>query len=94
MKKLILDVPTRWNSVYYMVNRFIEMINVINPILLEDYTAPIMPSAIEIEILKQLLDLLQPLEFITKESSGENDITISKVIPMIRQLPSKTIVTN
>jgi len=43
------------------------------------------------DILRQLLELLQPSEFVTKESSGENYITISKVIPMIscllKQLP-------
>lgn len=42
-----------------------------------------MPSAIEIDTLRQLLDLLKPLEFVIKESSGENYITISKIIPMI-----------
>lgn len=46
-------------------------------------TAPSMPTAIEMDILRQLIELLQPLEFVTKESSGENYITISKVIPMI-----------
>lgn len=52
-------------------------------ILLNDISAPVMPTAEEMDILKQLQDLLQPLEFVTKESSGENHITISKIIPMI-----------
>ncbi|KAF0717619.1 zinc finger BED domain-containing protein 1-like, partial [Aphis craccivora] len=83
MNKLILDVPTRWNSVYYMVDRFIDMIKLISPLLLDNYSAPLILNAIEIDILRQLLGLLKPLEFVTRESSGENYITISKIIPMI-----------
>jgi len=66
-----------------MIRRFIEMVSFLSPILLNDITAPSMPTAIEMDILRQLIELLQSLEFDTKESSGENKITISKVISMI-----------
>ncbi|CAG9840691.1 unnamed protein product [Diabrotica balteata] len=45
LKKLTLDISTRWNSVFYMLER--------------------------------------PLEYITREASEEEYITISKVIPML-----------
>ncbi|XP_029674260.1 zinc finger BED domain-containing protein 4-like [Formica exsecta] len=70
-KKLILDVSTRWNSVYYMLERFVELTKVCSELLLEDYASPEMPTASEIEIIKQLSSLLKPFEFVTKESSGE-----------------------
>jgi len=66
-----------------MIRRFIEMVPFLSPLLLNNISAPVMPTAVEMDILKQLQDLLQPLEFVTKESSGENYITISKIIPMI-----------
>jgi len=92
MKKLILEVPTRWNLVYYIVDLFIDMIKLISPSLLDNCSALPILNAIEIDILRQLLDLLKPLEFVTRESSGENYITISKVIPMISsKLPQQTV---
>lgn len=69
-----------------MMIRFLEMLSFLSPMLFNDITAPSMPTAIEIDILQQLIDLLQPLEYVTKESSEENYITISKVIPMINCL--------
>jgi len=32
--KLILDVKTRWNSVYYMVERYFELAPIVNPIII------------------------------------------------------------
>lgn len=83
MKKLILDVATQWNSVFFMIRRFIEMVPFLSPLLLNDISAHVMPTAVEMDILRQLQDLLQSIEFVTKESSAENYITISKIIPMI-----------
>jgi hypothetical protein len=74
-----------------MIRRFVEMIKLISPLLIEDYTAPVMPTAIEMDTLKKFWDLLKPLEFMTKESSGETYIKISKVIPMISCLQKQLI---
>lgn len=89
LKKMILDVCTRWNSVFYMLERFIEMVKICSDLILDDHKSPEMPSSQEIEILKQLVDLLKPFEFITREASAENYVTISKIIPMISCLRTK-----
>ena len=89
VKKMVLDVKTRWNSTYYMLQRFIEMVNIISPITLQHITAPAMPTAIEINTIKQFIELLKPLEFLTREFSGDKYVTISKIIPMVKCLMSQ-----
>ncbi|KAK9718440.1 hypothetical protein QE152_g23197 [Popillia japonica] len=74
MKKMILDVRTRWNSTYYMLEKFLQMI-------------PMPKSSIyekaEVEHLRETCKYLKPLEKMTVEISGENYPTIGYVIPMI-----------
>lgn len=83
IKKFILDVKTRWNSVYYMIERFIEMQNVCSELLNENSRGPEMLCRSEMDTLKQLVSLLKPFEYVTREASAENYITISKIIPMV-----------
>lgn len=42
-----------------------------------------MLTAVEILQLKEIIQLLKPLEFMTTEASGEQYVTISKEIPMV-----------
>ncbi|KAK9708925.1 hypothetical protein QE152_g26922 [Popillia japonica] len=83
MKKMILDVKTRWNSTYYMLERFLQMIPMVSNILFSDVKAPNMITAVEVEHLREICKYLKPLERMTVEISGENYPTIGKVIPMI-----------
>ncbi|XP_039287793.1 E3 SUMO-protein ligase ZBED1-like [Nilaparvata lugens] len=89
VKKLILDVKTRWNSTYYMLERFIEMLKIVSEILLEKTTGPEMLTSTEIDVIKQLISLFKPFEFATREVSGENFVTISKVVPIVSCLVSQ-----
>lgn len=87
--KLIQSVPTRWNSTYYMVQRFLELRSVINDILFRHATAPPMLSGSEISIASSVLLILRPLEVATKEVSGDKYCTSSKIIPLVRCILSK-----
>lgn len=81
-RKLLIDVPTRWNSTFFMIQRFTELENFIRatvavldaelPILLQD----------DWKLLKQLCIILKPFEDVTRAVSGENYMTASLVIPL------------
>lgn len=81
--KLKQDVPTRWNSTYYMLKRFIELRRVVAEILLDYVASPPMVTPSEIEELSEVCKLLEPFEEITREWSAEKLVTVSKIIPSI-----------
>ena len=72
-----------------MIERFIELASFVSPILLQDCKAPVMLTGAELKDLQELMLLLKPFEYVTREVSGENYITISKVIPLINCLSAK-----
>ncbi|CAK1587745.1 unnamed protein product [Parnassius mnemosyne] len=80
---LIQSVCTRWNSIFYQLERFVELSEIIAPILLKYPKAPTMLTAQQLEFIKDLINILRPLEVITKEISGENYVTASKIIPIV-----------
>lgn len=74
-KKIIQSVPTRWNSIYYMLVRFLDLKEEIRASL-----AVLGPENIEFETISQLIKILAPLESATKTMSGEKYVTLSSVI--------------
>lgn len=80
---LVQSVCTRWNSVFYQLERFVELSEIIAPILLKYPKAPTMLTAQQLEFIKDLINILRPLEVITKEISGEDYVTASKIIPIV-----------
>ncbi|XP_068086602.1 zinc finger BED domain-containing protein 4-like [Anabrus simplex] len=87
-KKLIQSVPTRWNSTFYMLSRFVELKDAIKvTTALTSNTLPVL-SEEEWEICKDLCTVLKPFEEITKQLSGEKYITGSDAIPLTRVLSS------
>ncbi|XP_063931861.1 E3 SUMO-protein ligase ZBED1-like [Zophobas morio] len=84
-KKVIQDVSTRWNSTFYMLERFIELKDALRGTiaLMDKATVPILNSE-EWQICAELCDVLRPFENVTKIVSGENYPTASLVIPLVR----------
>ncbi|KAL4123342.1 hypothetical protein QTP88_015539 [Uroleucon formosanum] len=88
--KLKQSVPTRWNSIYYMIERFILCSNHIASVLINMRGGPTMLTADEIDLAKEMLSVLRPMEVATKELCGQKYVTGSKVIPLINCLIKKT----
>lgn len=80
--RLIQSCPTRWNSTFYSIKRFLLLSEKIAPILIRNSTAPNMLTADRLEELKELVSLLGPIEELSKELSGQQYVTCSKSIPM------------
>jgi len=87
--KLIQEVPTRWNSTFYMLERFIALRPFINDIVNRNISAPPMVCAKDIEEITEIITVLRPLEAATKELCGEQYVSSSMVIPIVHLLQSK-----
>ena len=80
--KLVQDVPTRWNSLYLMFSRFLELKPEV--VLLISNRNDIQISCDQWKLMKIFTALLEPLFNATNELSAEKHTTISKVLPMIQ----------
>lgn len=78
--KLIIDVSTRWNSAYYMLERFVALEDPIrSAIALLNKNLPIL-SVEEWQFLKEIVQILRPMENLTTFISGQNYLTASSAI--------------
>lgn len=89
--KLIQEVSTRWNSTFYMLERFLKLRATVNKILICYPNAPPMIIAKDLLDLNEVCDVLRPIEVATREVSGQKYITSSKVIPLTRMIGNKII---
>ena len=80
--RLIQDVKTRWGSTYEMLERFLELSEVIGGIVTK-YPSLVMLTGAEMATVKSFMEILRPIHLATKEMSGEKYTTISRIIPLI-----------
>lgn len=54
IEKMILDFKTRWNSMFYMIERLLESLTVVSQILVNESSCPVMPFGSEVSDLRKL----------------------------------------
>ncbi|XP_072400709.1 zinc finger BED domain-containing protein 4-like [Diabrotica undecimpunctata] len=86
-KKLIQAVPTRWNSVYYMLERIVNLKEEVRASIavLGNENVPCITNT-DFEEINQLIKILGPLESATRTMSGEKYVTLSSVIIIANNL--------
>ncbi|GBP80773.1 Zinc finger BED domain-containing protein 4 [Eumeta japonica] len=84
--KVFQDCVTRWNSTYYMLERFLKAKDALNLYINDSEIDPISPE--EWKIIECCVELLKPFEEATRELSSSYTL-ISSVIPIIRMLTQK-----
>ena len=88
--KLIQQVVTRWNSVYYMLERYLEQHEAIRTALcmLEKND---LVSADSNGYIQEMIRILKPFDAVTTELSAEKHVSASKILPLARGLQRVTI---
>lgn len=86
VKKLILEVDTRWNSTYLMLQRIYEEREPVGAALatLRTDVAPL--TSEEYQAISECMKVLAPFQVATVELSEEKRVSGSKVIPMMKML--------
>ncbi|KAK0132139.1 Zinc finger BED domain-containing protein 4 [Merluccius polli] len=69
--KVLQDCPTRWNSTFYMLKRFVKLMDAIITILALVNAAVATLTHEEWEAIEEACEVLQPYEEVTVEISGE-----------------------
>nr|XP_022910900.1 zinc finger BED domain-containing protein 4-like [Onthophagus taurus] len=82
---LVQAVPTKWNSTYLMLKRFVKLAPLIVQILTNPSikNAPRMVSGADIQLVSEVLNIFMPFDEATKEISGSDYITGSLVISLL-----------
>lgn len=84
--KVIQDCTTRWNSTYYMLERFLKIKDSVCLYINDSNIEPILAD--EWKIMENLISLLGSFEEATRELSS-SEVLISTVIPIIEMLEKR-----
>lgn len=83
--KVIQECETRWNSTFYMLERFCKLSEYISTVLFKHSDLQMLSHS-DITCIKESLKILSPIESVTVEMSSEKYVTGSKVIPIVHCL--------
>lgn len=86
--KLKNDVSTRWNSTYFMFERFLKLEEPLTVTVGLLHHPVQLLSQEEWKILKEITQVLKPFELVTTEMSSETCVTVSKIIIIVQRLIS------
>lgn len=83
--KLIQEVPTRWNSLFLMMRRILQLKDVLL-ITLASLSLPDSPELTreELDIINEAVLVLGPFFEATEDLSGEKYATVSGIIPLVK----------
>ncbi|XP_051793003.1 E3 SUMO-protein ligase ZBED1-like [Acanthochromis polyacanthus] len=84
--RMIIEVETRWNSTFHMLERLYELREPVGAALASLKTDVAPPTASEYEAIKDVLNVLEPFHQATVEVSSERRVSGSKVIPLMKML--------
>lgn len=83
---LVEDVPTRWNSAYYMVERILAQQQPLCATLLELRKGDLIPSESEFMTMEIFVAVMKSLVEITEAIGAQKWVTISAVRPLLHKL--------
>ena len=93
--KLIASVVTRWGSTDDMVTWIVEQQQAICAVLADDQkNRHRMPSNTDISVLETIVTALKPLSTLTDALSGEKQVTISNIRPVLKHLQDTLTVSH
>ena len=92
---LLQDVATRWGSTQAMIARILEQQQAVCAVLAEDRKNwHRMPSDCEFSTLEAVSSVLQPLYNFTDALSGERNVTVSAIRPLLKHILEELLATN
>jgi hypothetical protein len=90
----IHDEPTRWGSTFEMVDRFLEQQSAFCAVLAEDRKSwALMPQDADICVYEVVKQVLGPINQFTDAVSGEKEVSISCVQPILWKIFAELAVT-